>query len=56
MPKIMFQVVPLIFKCVKSFIFNFPSCSTAFNKLNNIVFGDGDIGDPAVMIFYFIAL
>ena len=56
MPKIMFQVVTLIFKCVERFIFNFPSCSAAFNQLNNIVFGDGDIGYPAVMIVYLVAL
>ncbi len=52
----MFQVVTLIFKCVKSLIFNFPSCAAAFNQLNNIVFGDRDIGYPAVMIVYFVAL
>ncbi len=30
--------------------------SAAFNRLNNVVFGDGDIGYPAVMIVYFITL
>ena len=50
MPKIMFQVVPLIFKCVESFIFNFPSCSTSFNQLNNVVFGDGNVGyEPTLL-------
>ena len=47
-------MITLIFKCIKRFIFNFPSCPAAFNHLNNVVFGDGDIGYPDVMIVYFI--
>jgi len=54
--EIMLQVIALVFECVKGFIFNLPSCPTTFDQLNNVVFGDGDIGYPAVVIGCLFAL
>ena len=54
--EIVFQVVALVLECVKGFIFDLPSCPTTFDQLDNVVFGDGDIGYPAVVVGYLFAV
>ena len=50
MAKVVFNMIALIFKRVKSFVFNFPACPAAFDQLEHIIFIDDDIGDPAVAV------
>ena len=48
--KVVFNMIALIFKRVKSFVFNFPACPTAFNQLSHIIFIDENIGHPTVAV------
>jgi hypothetical protein len=48
MTKVVFNMIALIFKRVKCFVFNFPACPAAFNKLGDIIFIDENIGHPAI--------
>ena len=50
MAKVVFNMIALIFKRVKSFVFNFPACPTAFNQLDHIIFIDENIGHPTVAV------
>ena len=47
MPIIMLKLIALILKCVKRFIFNFPSCSTASHNFKNVVISYFNVGDPS---------
>jgi len=49
----MFQMISLILKRVKRFIFNFPSRSTIDCDLFDVVFGYGEIGSKRIFIYTF---
>jgi len=50
MAEVVFNMIALIFKRVKPFVFNFPACPAAFNQLDHIIFIDDNIGHPAVAV------
>ena len=50
MAKIMFDVITLVFQSVKALIFHLPAGAAGFDQIDDIVPGDFDVGDPAVMI------
>ena len=50
MAKVVFNMIALIFKRIKAFVFNFPARSAAFDQLNDIIFVDDNIGYPAVTV------
>jgi len=50
MAKVVFNMIALIFKRVKSFVFNFPACPAAFSQLDHIIFIDDNIGHPTVAV------
>ena len=43
MAKVVFNMIALVFKRIKAFVFNFPACSTTFNQLDHIIFVDDNI-------------
>ena len=55
MTEIVFKVISLVFKSIKCFVFNLPSCPAAFNQFDNIVLRGWNISCPAVVISCFIA-
>ena len=48
--KVVFNMIALIFKCVKSFVLKFPACATTFNQLGHIIFIDDNISHPTVAV------
>ena len=50
MAEVVFDMVALVFKGIETFVFHFPSGTAAFDQVDHVVFGDVDIGDPAVVI------
>ena len=50
MAKVVFNMIALIFKRVKCFVFNFSACPLAFNKLGDMIFIDENIGHPAITV------
>ena len=50
MSEVVFKVVTLVFERVEGFVFYLPSRSSTFDKLDDIVFIDTDVGHPAVAI------
>jgi len=53
MTKAMFSMISLIFKGIKSFIFNIPSGSCCCDQFGNISFGDDKVSYPRAMEGYF---
>lgn len=52
--EVVFNVVALIFQCIKGFIFNFPPGTATFYQGDHIVFINADIGNPTVFIGDFV--
>lgn len=50
MAKVVFNMIALVFKRIKAFVFNFPACSAAFDQLGHIIFVDDNISHPAVAV------
>lgn len=50
MAKVVFNMIALVFKCIKAFVFNFPACPAAFDQLGHIIFIDNNIGHPAIAV------
>jgi hypothetical protein len=50
MAKVVFDMIALVFKRIKAFVFNFPACAAAFDQLEHIIFVDENISHPAVTV------
>jgi hypothetical protein len=52
--EVVFKMVATVFKDIAMLIFNLPPCVSTFSHLNNIVIGEGQIGNPAVFVRDFV--
>ena len=50
MPVVVLEMIALIFEVVEALVFKFPSTPPPTNQVLDIVAGEGDIGDPAVLV------
>ena len=50
MAEIVFDVIALVLKGIKAFIFYLPAGATGFDQIADVVCSDVDVGNPAIVI------